>query len=161
MARSRRLFKTTSNMHVETVADTDWSSFAVLEKQQDSFRSAWIEKVRITYCLAEEDSAPGWPGFLFIASLDQDLDSTTPANNDGQVLASGTGRGGAATVTLNIQRSVKFNRSDNSSSIIPDMLEKMAGAPIFLHIHSSKIGEQTQALLCVEVFGRWHKCTSL
>ena len=147
-------------MHAETVADQDWSSFAVLEKQQDMFSKAYVEKVRISYVAYEEEDEVNY-GFLFCASLDPALDSTTPANNDGQIIASGTGRGGAATTTLDIKRAIRSNRSANASSVIDDLQQVTAGSPIYLHVHSSKLGEQTKILMTVEVFGRWHKCTAL
>jgi len=158
--RKNKLFKTTSVMHAETVADLDWSSFAVLEKQQDMFNSAYIEKVRISYVAYEEEDEVNY-GFLFVASLDSALDSSTPGNNDGQIIASGTGRGGAATTTLDIKRSIRSNVSDNADAAITALQQVTAGSPIYLHVHSSKLGEQTKILMTVEVFGRWHKCTAL
>ena len=147
-------------MHAETVADLDWSSFAVLEKQQDMFNSAYIEKVRISYVSYEEEDEVNY-GFLFVASLDPTFDSSTPSNNDGQIIASGTGRGGAATTTLDIRRTIRSNKSDNADTAITALQQVTAGSPIYLHVHSSKLGEQTKILMTVEVFGRWHKCTAL
>ena len=124
------------------------------------FNSAYVEKVRISYVAYEEEDEVNY-GFLFCASLDSALDSTTPSNNDGQIIASGTGRGGAATTTLDIRRNIRSNVSDNADSAIKDLQQVTAGSPIYLHVHSSKLGESTKILMTVEVFGRWHKCTAL
>ena len=151
--RKRSMFKTTSLMHAETVNDSDWSSFAVITKQQDSMKSAFVDKVRISWIINQEETEVQ-TGFLFVASMDPELDSTTPSNNDGQVISASASRGGAGVVTLDIKRSVLQNTL-NATNV------STTGLPIYLHIRSAEIGEATSAYLVVETWGRWHKTASL
>ncbi len=152
------MFKTVSTMHLETVNDSDWSSFAVLEKQQDSFKSAFIDKVRISYVVGEEETEVA-QGMLFVASMDDALDSTTPSNNDGQIISASASRGGGGVVTLPIKRSIRAQRADSTATL--DMQRTMSGSPIYLHCRSAEIGEATKIYVVLEVWGRWHKATSL
>ena len=156
--RSSRMFKQISNVHLETVADSDWSSFLKIEKQQDGITSAYIDKVRISYVVAEEENEVA-QGMLFVASHDNALDSTTPGNNDGQILAASASRGGGGVCTLNIKKRVTINY-DGASADTLELLQGAAG-PIYLHAYSAEIGEQTQVYLVIETWGRWFSATSL
>ena len=152
MARRRRMFKTISNIHAETVNDSDWSSFAVIDKQQDSMASCYVDKVRISWVINQEETEVQ-TGFLFVASTDSDLDSATPANNDGRVISASASRGGAGVCSLDIKRRVESNATGTEGL--------GAAPPIYLHVRSAEIGEATAAYLVVETWGRWHKVTSL
>jgi len=155
MARKRRSnFKLVSNVHLETIANNDWSSFLQLEKQNDTLKSAWIEKVRISWVAGQEETEVN-TGLLFVASMDPALNSVTPSENDGQVISASASRGGAGVVTLDIRRRVLENGT--ATAVHPSR----TGLPIFLHVRSADIGETTSAYLVVETWGRWHKATSL
>ncbi len=151
MAR-RKMFKTISNVHAETINDSDWSSFLVIDKQQDSMSSCYVDKVRISFLVNQEETETHI-GFLFVASTDSTLDSTTPGNNDGRVISASASRGGAGVVTLDISRRVESNATGTEGL--------GAAPPIYLHIRSAEIGEATSCYLVVETWGRWHKVTSL
>ena len=155
--KSRRMFKQISNVHLETVADSDWSSFLKLDKQQDGITSAYIEKVRISYVVAEEENEVA-QGMLFVASHDNALDSTTPANNDGQIISASASRGGGGVCTLDIRRSIKMNY-DGADAQVLSLLQGSSG-PIYLHAYSAEIGEQTQVYLVIETWGRWFAAES-
>jgi len=151
MAR-RKMFKTISNVHAETVNDSDWSSFLVIDKQQDSMSSCYVDKVRISWIVNQEETEVN-TGFLFVASTDSTLDSATPGNNDGRIISASASRGGAGVVSLDISRRVEANTLGTEGL--------GSNPPIYLHIRSAEIGEATSAYLVVETWGRWHKATSL
>ena len=147
-----KMFKTISNVHAETVNDSDWSSFLVINKQQDSMTSCYVDKVRISWIVNQEETEVN-TGFLFVASTDSDLDSAVPGNNDGKIISASASRGGAGVVSLDIKRRVESqNLNSEGLGALP---------PIYLHIRSAEIGEATSAYLVVETWGRWHKATSL
>ena len=152
MARRRKMFKTISNVHVETVNDSDWSSFAVIDKQNDSFQSCYVDKVRISWIINQEETEPH-VGFLWCASTDSTLDSTTASNNDGKIICASAGRGGAGVNSLDIKRRVMSNTLNTEGlGALP---------PIYLHVRSAEIGEATSVYCIVETWGRWHKVDSL
>ena len=146
------MFKTISNVHAETVNDSDWSSFLVIDKQQDSMSSCYVDKVRISWIINQEETEPH-VGFLFVASTDSALDSTTASNNDGRIISASASRGGAGVVSLDIRRRVEANTLGTEGL--------GSNPPIYLHVRSAEIGEATSAYLVVETWGRWHKATSL
>ena len=158
--RKSKMFKQISNVHLETVADTDWSSFLKLEKQDPSMRSAYIDKVVISYVLDSEESTGENQGLMFVASYDSALDSTTAANNDGQIIAARARHGNAGTTTLNIQRRITVDY-DGADVGIKELLQGTAGAPIFLHAHKFTTGSSENFYLVIETFGRWFSATSL
>ena len=151
MKSPKSLFKTVSNMHAEILPDRTWNSFLRIDKMQDSFNSAYVDKVRISYIYDSEESEPN-VGLMFVASLDNTL-SGTPANNDGQMIAVSAHNGSGGVVTLPIKRTVRSNAIVTDSS--------QSGDPIYLHLRGVAIGEATQILLSVETFGRLQKATSL
>ena len=150
-SKKTTMFKTVSNMHVEVLPDRTWNSFLRIDKMQDSFNSAYVDKVRISYIYDSEESETQ-AGLMFVASLDNTL-SATPATNDGQMIASSAHNGAGGVVTLPIKRSVRSNEIVNDSS--------RSGDPIYLHLRGVAIGESSNILLCVETFGRLQKATSL
>jgi len=155
--RKSKMFKQISNVHLESVEDSTWSSFIKLDKQQDGFTRAYIDKVRISYVVAEEENEVA-QGMLFVASHDNTL-SATPANNDGQIIAASASRGGGGVCTLNIKRSIDMNY-DGSDAQVLALLQGSAG-PIYLHAYSAEIGETTAVYLVVETWGRWFSAESL
>jgi len=154
------MFKQISNVHVENVADDTWNSFLKLEKQDPAMQSAYIDKVRISFCTTTELSGSGWEGLLFVASHDNALDSSTAANNDGQVIAASATRGGAGVITLDIKRRITIDY-DGSSSDTLDLLRGTSGAPVWLHMHKSTTGGAQNFYLVIETFGRWFSAESL
>ena len=157
MAR-RKMFKQISNVHVENVSDNDWSSFLKLEKQDPSMRSCFIDKVRIS--LVCNSGANPDNGLLVVASHDNALDSSTPGNNDGNIIAASATRGGGGVVTLDIKRRITIDY-DGSSSDTLDLLRGSSGAPIYLHCLKAATGSAQDFYLVVETFGRWFSATSL
>ncbi len=161
MARRRsKMFKQISNVHVENVSDDDWSSFLTLTKQDNSIRSAYIDKIRISWCAKTRagSSAVASEGLLFVASHDIALDSSTASNNDGNVIAASATRGAAGVVTLDVKR--RITMGDVSDVDIRALLETATGAPIWLHVHKATTGGAQDFLLVIETYGRWFKATS-
>ena len=160
MAKTKtKLFKQISNVHLEDVAqNNDWSSFLKLEKQNSSMRSAYIDKIRISWVLESEhnDSV----GCLFIASHDNALDSTTPANNDGNVIAATASRGAGGVVTLDIKRRITIDY-DGASADTLQLLQGTSGAPVYCHLMTTDIDATVGVYLVVETWGRWFSATSL
>ena len=142
------MFKQVSNVHMETLADSAWSSFLKLEKQDPSMQSAYIDKIRISYALDSEESSGENSGILFCASTDSAL-SATPANNDGLIISATGKHGVAGTITLDVKRRITI------------YYQGTAGAPIYLHAYKADTGSSENWLLVVETFGRWFSATSL
>jgi len=153
------MFKQISNVHVETVANDDWSSFLKLEKQDPSMKSAYIDKIRVSWCL-DTDEGLDPQGLLFVASHDNALDSSTPANNDGNIIAATASRGHAGVVTLDIKRRITMDY-DSSDAAILELLKGSTGAPVFLHIRKADHAQDANFYLVIETYGRWFTATSL
>ena len=158
--RKSKMFKQISNVHLETVADNDWSSFLKLEKQDPSMRSAYIDKIRISYVLDSEESTGENTGIMFVASHDNALDSSTPANNDGNIIAATARHGYAGTISLDVKRRITVDY-DGASSDTLTLLQGMTGAPIYLHAHKATTGSSENWYLVIETYGRWFSQTSL
>ena len=159
--RKSRMFKQISNVHIETVVDDDWSSFLKLEKQDKSMRSAYIDKVRISWTLNTDEGADNaGTGVLFVASHDKALDSSTASNNDGNIICASASRGGGGVVTLDVKRRITVDYDSDESSIL-ELLQGTSGAPIWLHIRKSVTNQNAGIYLVVETYGRWFEATSL
>ena len=124
-------------------------------------RSCYIDKVRISWVIdSDEQDTPDGAGVLFCASYDKELDSTTPANNDGQIIAATARYGVAGVSTLELKRRITINY-DGADGGTLDLLEGTSGAPIYLHAYKPNNGQSTNFYLVIEVMGRWFKSTSL
>ena len=152
--RKSKMFKQISNVHLETIQNDDWSSFIRYTKQQDSMTSCYIDKVRISFILGEEEAEVN-TGLLFVASMDPELDSDDPEVNDGQIISASASRGGGGVVTLPIKRRITLNNIVSAATV------SQTGLPIYLHCRAATIGEQTKAYLVVETWGRWFSAESL
>ena len=152
------MFKQISNVHVEDVADNDWSSFLKLEKQDPSMKSAFIDKVRISWVGLEGVERDN--GLLFVASHDNALDSSTPGNNDGNIISASASRGGGGVVTLDIKRRITIDY-DSADAAILELLEGSSGAPVYLHLHKAYSGANQEFYLVIETWGRWFSATAL
>jgi len=163
MARKSRSFKQVSNVHIESVAQQDWSSFLKIQKQNDSLKSAYVEKVRISWILdSDENQADN--GILFVASTDDALDSSIGGGesaNDGAIISASASRGGGGVVTLDIRRRIEDNYTGSNVEVMK-LLKGSGVAPIYLHMRNSTTGGGTvNYYLVVETWGRWHEAESL
>jgi len=156
VARKVKMFKQISNVHAETVADApDWSSFLKIQKQDDSMASAYVEKVRISWVLnTDEGNDNAGTGLLFVASTDEFLDSATPSNNDGGIIAASASRGGAGVITLDLKRRITTNYSGTDIEIV-NLLKGDGGAPVWLHIRKAEKAQSLGVYLVIETWGRW------
>ena len=160
MARKSKMFKQISNVHLETVANQDWSTFLKLEKQDPNMRSAYVDKVRISWVVDSDEQDGDDLGLLFCASYDKELDSSTPANNDGQIIAATARYGVAGVSTLDIKRRITINY-DGSDGGTLNLLEGTAGAPIWLHAYKANNNQSTNFYLVIETWGRWFSAETL
>ena len=159
--RKSKMFKQISNVHLEDVSQNlDWSSFLKLEKQDPSMKSAYIDKVRISWILADNEAGGDEIGVLYVASHDNALDSTTPDNNDGNVIAASGQRGPGGIASLDIRRRITIDY-DGSDVGIKELLEGTSGAPIYLHALTTDMDTTVSLYLVVETYGRWFSATSL
>ena len=158
MAR-KKMFKQTSTVHLENTSDDgNWNSFMDILKQQDQFTSAYIEKVRITFLQSEDGSSltahTPWLPVMFAAATSSTLSDSTPGDNSKYIIASGAGRGGGGTVTLNLDRRIVLNEIDQESG----------EAAIRLFIKNPEVTQfagDVKFYLIIETFGRWHKTAAL
>ena len=146
--RKKSMFKQLNNNHLETV-ETNWNSFGSFTKQQESMTSCYVDKVRVSY-LVRDAAVDESFGFMFCVSTDDDLDDTTPSNNDGRILEAKAKTGAAGTVTLDVKRRIEDNDTDINSG----------HGKIWLHIRPTDTGTSENIELVVESWGRWHKFTS-
>ena len=161
MARKKsKMFKQISNVHLETVNTQDWSSFLKLEKQDPSMKSAYIEKVRISWVLDTDEADAVKEGLLFVASHDKELDSTTPSNNDGNVISATASRGAGGVCTIDVRRKIT-TAYDGADVGVLELLEGTSGAPIYLHVYKANTGSPANFYLVIETWGRWFSATSL
>ena len=159
--RNSKLFKQISNVHLEDVTqDLDWSSFLKLEKQDPSMRSAYIDKVRISWILADNEATGDEIGVLFVASHDKELDSTTPGNNDGNVIAASGQRSPGGIATLDLKRRITIDYDGTDTDVL-QLLEGTSGAPIYLHCLTTDMNSTISLYLVIETWGRWFSATSL
>ena len=155
------MFKQISNVHLEDVGQNlDWSSFLKLEKQDASMKSAFIDKVRISWILADNENAGSEIGVLFVASHDKTLDSTTPANNDGNVIAASGQRGPGGIATLDIKRRITIDYDGTDADIL-GLLEGTSGALVWLHTATTDMDSTISLLLVIETYGRWFSAEAL
>jgi len=159
--RKRKMQKQVSNMHVEIINDQDWSSFLKISKQEDSMKFAYVHSARISWTLDSDEGNdnPGM-GFMFVASTDNALDSTTPSNNDGQVISASASRGGGGVVTLPIRRNITTNYDGADASVL-QLLKGSGEAPIYLHAYKSDTNQAASLFLVVETWGYFHETESL
>ena len=158
--RKRSMFKQINNVHVETIADApDWSSFLKIQKDQPTRKSAYVDKVRISY-VYQTDEPTGDQGLLFVASHDSALDSSTPANNDGQIIAASANKGAAGVISLDLKRRITIDYDSADASIL-ELLQGSTGAPIYLHVRQSESGQSAGVYLVIETWGRWLEAESL
>ena len=154
------MFKQISNVHLESISEGDWSSFLKLDKQDPSMKRAYIDKVRISWVLNSiEDTKGAAQGLLFVASHDSALNSTTPSANDGNIITATATRGGAATATLSIKRSIDMSY-DGADAGVLELLEGSNG-PIYLHAYKAQTSGAANFYLVIETYGRWFSAESL
>ena len=159
--RKSKMFKQVSNVHIEDVSQNlDWSSFMKLEKQDSSMRSAYIDKVRISWILADNESDGSEIGVLFVASHDNALNSTTPSVNDGNVINASGQRGPGGIATLDVKRRITMDY-DSADAAVLELLAGSSGAPVYLHVLTTDMDSTISLYLVVETFGRWFSATSL
>ena len=141
------MFKQLNSSHLESVEE-NWNSFGSFIKQQESMTSCYVDKVRISYLVKNPTTDRG--AFLFCVSTDNDLDDSTPSNNDGRIIAATGKHGNSGTITLDIKRRIEDNDTDINSG----------HGQLWLHVRPADTGVSQSVELVVESWGRWHKFVS-
>ena len=157
----RKMFKQMATLHLEDLSDVgNWNSFLDILKQQDQFKSAYIDKVRISFLQDESLTWPPstgsvipWVPVLFAAHTNEALEGSS--SDSDFILASGASRGGGGTVTLDIKRRIVLNQIDPESG----------EAAIRLSVKNPNVGVYAEGNLqlwvLVETYGRWHTTKAL
>ena len=152
MARRRRMFKQLSNNKTENIGHTGGIyNLYKIDKQQASFTSAWLEKLRIAYHLDVSDESATRPNDIGVTFYL----STSSSSVDSAYLVSATGSNGyGGTVTLDAKRSIRDEGEDSSRG----------DGALYVHIQPSDLNLPAGDITvnCVaEAYGRWHQITGL
>ena len=113
----KRMFKTLSITKLENLGATGgWASVGVFQKQQAMFKSAYVDKVKISFILEGDTSGSSSKqlGYLWAVSTKQSL-SATDADNSGYIVGASASRGGGGVVTIPIQRRIVDNDFEDTS----------------------------------------------
>ena len=147
------MFKSLALVKTENVGHTGGSyAIAACKKQQDSFVSAYVDKVRVAYHLDVNDSPSGRPdqvGVTFYACT-----AGTGGPNSDNLISATASRGYGGTVTLDIKRAIKENEYDTDSG--------MGQIAIWMQVSDLNLaaGDVTANTVC-EAYGRWHQIVGI
>ena len=149
------MFKTISTTKLENLGATGaWNPVATFLKQQNAFKSAYVDKVRISYII-EGDSAGAFNahfGTLWAVTTKGTALSATDADNTGLILGGSAGRGGGSIVTIPIKRRIVDN----------DFEEESGQNALSLQCRATDIGSSSVNLtMIIETWGRWHKVSDV
>ena len=127
-----------------------WNPILTLSKQQDSMKSCYIQKVRISF-IVEGDALTVERvkdlGFLWCVTNKATL-SSTDASNTPYIVSSSASRAGGGVITLAVDRRIAANEFD----------EERGDAQLSVQCRCTDIGDETPDItLIAEVYGRWHK----
>jgi len=153
MAKRRSMFKTISTTKLENLGATGgWNTVASLEKQQASFKSAYIDKVRVSY-IVEGDSAGAFNanfGTLWVVTTSGTILSATDADNTGLILTASASRQGGGVITLPVKRRIVDNDFDTNSG----------ENALSIQCRATDIGSASVNItMVIETWGRWHRVT--
>ena len=146
------MFKQLAHAQYENLGNTGgWNPLFTLEKQQDSMKSCYVDKIRISF-IVEGDGLGGDLrakdlGFLFIVTNKQVL-SATDQDNTPFIISAGAQRAGGGVLTLDVGRRIAANEFD----------EERGDGMLSCQVRCTDIGTDTPDItLIAEVMGRWHK----
>ena len=148
--RKSKTYKQLSLVDSENIGHTGaFAVLAKLEKQQGAMRSAYIEKIRISYILDVTDTSADATPLLKNLGLVWTVctDSGNPAT--GKIVSASGSRGNGGVVTLDVRRRIVDNDYDADSGV---------GA-LALGVESTNPDLDTGDVYLkayIEVWGRWH-----
>ena len=150
MARSK-MFKTIDLCKYENLGSSGgWNDIATVYKQQPAFKSAYIDKIRISFIL-EGDATAGATseqlGYLWVVSNASTL-SGTDADNTGYILSAAATRGGGGSVTLPVKRRIVDNTFEDDSG--------QNALRVFCRMTDTG-SENYDITMVIETWGRWHQ----
>ena len=147
---ARKMFKTIDLNKFENMGSAGaWAPLATFYKQQPAMKSAYIDKVRLSFILEGDSSGSTSKqlGYLF-AVANKDTLSSTDSDNTGYIVSSAASRGGGGTVTLNIKRSIKSNEFEDDSGF----------NALRLFCRMTDTGSESyNVTMIIETWGRWHQ----
>ena len=150
--RKRTMFKQLATAKIEDMGDTGgWKKILEFSKQQDSFTSSYLDKVRVSFILEGDSSGSNDQhlGYLWCVSNKDGL-SGTDADNTPYIVSASASRGGGGIVTLNINRSIRDNAFDESTGF----------GKLALYVRMTDTGTESYDLTMItETWGRWHQVT--
>ena len=147
MAR-RKMFKQLSVLKTENIGHTGSTVLLYkIDKQQASFVSAYLDKVRIAYHLDVTDANPDIPNDVGVTFYLSTADNSTSSD----YLVSATGSNGfGGTVTLDCKRAIRDENADPSRG----------DGALYVWCQASNLdlpaGDITINTVC-EAYGRWHE----
>ena len=151
MARRRRMFKQLANAKTENIGHTGGSYVLYkIDKQQASFTSAYLDKVRIAYHLDITDAPDDRPDDVGVTFYLSTSDSALTS----AYLVSATGSNGyGGTITLDAKRSIRDEEEANTRG----------DGALFVWAQASNLdlpaGDITINTVA-EAYGRWHQISS-
>ena len=105
MARRRRMFKQLSNVKTENVGHTGGNYLLYkIDKQQASFTSAYLDKVRIAYHLDITDASTERPNDVGVTFY---LSTSDSAVSSAYLVSATASNGYGGTITLDAKRSIR------------------------------------------------------
>ena len=154
MARKKRMYKSVNMIKAENIGHTGGRYLlAYVEKQQDSFTSAWLEKLRVSFHMNSSDdlasaNRPAFFGGQFLVTTQQ---SAVP-DSDNLITATGfNGFGG--TCTLSVKRAIRDNAEDTTEG----------DGRLYLWVETTDLNLQAGDItgdFTIECHGRWQKLVS-
>jgi len=150
--RKRTMFKQLATAKLENMGDTGgWKKILEFSKQQDSFTSSYVDKVRVSFILEGDASlsTDAALGYLWCVSNKDGL-SGTDADNTPYIVSASASRGGGGIVTLDIKRSIRDNAFDESTGF----------GKLALYARMTDTGTESYDITMItETWGRWHSVT--
>ena len=149
----RKMFKTIDLAKFENLGTAGgWNPLADLLKQQAGMKSAYVDKLRISFIL-EGDSSGSTDkhlGYMFAVST-RDTMSAVDADNSQYIVGCSASRGGGGVVTIPVNRTIRDNSFDATSGT----------NALRLHCRMTDTGSESyNVTMIIETWGRWHQVVS-
>ena len=149
MAR-RTMFKQLNVTKFENLGSAGaWNSIGYFEKTQESMKSAYVDKLRISFILEGDTGGSNSEarGYLWATSNKSTLSATDADNSDYIISASASGVKGGGVVSLPVKRQILVNANEENSG----------QGRVYVFVRSTDTGEETPSVtMVVESWGRWH-----
>ena len=150
MTMAKGMFRTVDLTKIENLGATGgWNPLCDFLKLQAGMKSAYIDKIRVSFIVEGDASGPTEKnlGFLFAVS-NRDTMSAVDADNSQYIIGASASRGGGGVVTIPVKRSIKDNSFDATSGI----------NALRLHCRMTDDGTATYNItMVIETWGKWQQ----